>query len=73
MTGSLVDVDRLAALPLNGRQIKNCLQLALALARRDGTPLVQSHLDSTLELSMAFAEAVGSASLDEEDEPRRGH
>ena len=69
----LINLDALAAHTLNGRQIKNCLQLALALARRDGTPLVQSHLDSTLELSMAFAEAVGSASLDEEDEPRRGH
>ena len=58
-----IDVDALASHRLNGRQIKNCLQLALALARRDGTPLAQSHLDSTLELSTAFAEAVGIRGL----------
>lgn len=56
-----LDLDALAAHPLNGRQIKNALQLALALARRDGAPLSQSHLDATLELSTAFAEAVGGA------------
>ena len=55
--GSVIDVDALAAHALNGRQIKNCLQLALALARRDGTPLCQAHLDATLELSTAFAAA----------------
>ena len=50
----------LAARPLNGRQIKNALQLALALARRDGTELSQAHLEATLELSTAFARAVGA-------------
>ena len=59
------NVDALAAHRLNGRQIKNCLQLALALARRDGAPLQQSHLESTLELTTAFAEAVGGSGYDE--------
>ena len=57
-----IDVDALAAQELNGRQIKNSLQLALALARRDGAPLSQSHLDATLELSTAFAQATSGAS-----------
>ena len=60
-----INVDALAAHRLNGRQIKNCLQLALALARRDGAPLQQSHLESTLELTTAFAEAVGGSGYDE--------
>jgi hypothetical protein len=66
-----IDIDALAAHELNGRQIKNSLQLALALSRRDGTPLAQSHLDSTLELSMAFAEAVGGAAPSRDPATRR--
>ena len=54
-----VDVDALAVHALNGRQIKNVLQLALALARRDGTDLTHAHLETTLNLSMAFSRAVG--------------
>ena len=55
-----IDVAALAAHELNGRQIKNALQLALALARRDSAQLTQAHLLSTLELSMAFADAAGA-------------
>ena len=61
LAGREIDVDALAAHELNGRQIKNCLQLALALARREGVPLQQPHLDATLELSTAFAHATGGS------------
>lgn len=40
--------------PLNGRQIKNVLQLALALSRHEGAPLAQRHLEATLEVTAAF-------------------
>jgi len=53
--GAAVHVAALAVHDLNGRQIKNALQLGMALARRDGIPLTQSHLEATLELTTAFA------------------
>ena len=51
-----IDVCALAAHPLNGRQIKNVLQLALALCRHEGPSqgLAQRHLDITLEVTTAF-------------------
>lgn len=52
---SSLDVAALAAHALNGRQIKNVLQLALALCRHEGAPLAQRHLDETLEVTAAFA------------------
>lgn len=55
--GAAIDVDALASHELNGRQIKNALQLALALARREGVALAQTHLSATIELSTAFAMA----------------
>ena len=51
-----VDVAALAAAPLNGRQIKNTLQLAVALALNEGVPLAQKHLEATLDITTAFAE-----------------
>jgi SpoVK/Ycf46/Vps4 family AAA+-type ATPase len=55
-----VDVAALAAHPLNGRQIKNALQLALALSRSEGNPLAQRHLDATVQLTTAFVEEVSA-------------
>jgi hypothetical protein len=51
-----IDVHALAAHPLNGRQIKNVLQLALALCRHEGPAqmLEQRHLDVTLEITTQF-------------------
>jgi hypothetical protein len=49
-----VAVDGLARHELNGRQIKNVLQLALALARQEKSALAQRHLDSTLDITAAF-------------------
>lgn len=52
--GAELQADALANHELNGRQIKNVLQLALALSRHEGVPVNQSHLDSTLEMTAAF-------------------
>jgi hypothetical protein len=51
-----IDVSALAAHSLNGRQIKNVLQLALALCRHEGASqrLQQRHLDATLEITTQF-------------------
>ena len=49
-----VDLDALAAAELNGRQIKNALQLALALSRHEGAQLSKRHLDATLDVTSAF-------------------
>ena len=57
-----VDVAALAAHELNGRQIKNALQLALALSRREGAPLSARHLRATLDLTTAFLTAAGEGS-----------
>ena len=56
-----LDLDALAALPINGRQIKNALRLGLALARRGNGALTQAHLVSTTQIMVEFDEAVGSA------------
>ena len=55
-----IDLGALAAHDLNGRQIKNALQLALALSRREGSPLSMRHLDATLEITAAFIEETRS-------------
>lgn len=49
-----IDVAALAAHELNGRQIKNVLQLALALCRHEGVPLGPRHLEATLGITTAF-------------------
>ena len=64
-----IDVEALAAHALNGRQIKNALQLALALARSDGSELAQRHIEETIRLSAAFAaQAEGGADDNDADE-----
>jgi hypothetical protein len=51
-----IDVAALATHALNGRQIKNVLQLALALCRHEDPTqrLQQRHLDVTLEITTQF-------------------
>jgi len=51
---SSFDVQALAAVPLNGRQIKNCIRLSLALAIENGESLSQQLLSSTLDTIAAF-------------------
>mmetsp|Transcript_12653 Transcript_12653/g.41711 ORF Transcript_12653/g.41711 Transcript_12653/m.41711 type:complete len:727 (-) Transcript_12653:102-2282(-) len=65
---AVLDVEALAAHALNGRQIKNALQLALALARRDGVPLAQPHLEATVQLATAFEQDATGAVDEAADE-----
>ena len=58
-----LDVAALASRELNGRQIKNALQLALALAQSEGTPLAQRHLNETLEITAAFVSHASGGEL----------
>jgi hypothetical protein len=59
-----VDMDALAVHALNGRQIKNALQLGIALARHEGVPMSMRHLDATLDLTTAFLAEGASSSWD---------
>jgi hypothetical protein len=52
-----VSASSLAAHALNGRQIKNTLQLAAALCTSEGAPLSVRHLDAALDLTTAFVAA----------------
>lgn len=47
---SSIDVRGLKSVPINGRQIKNCIRLALALARQRGVGLSQDLLQTTLSI-----------------------
>ncbi|KAI2508476.1 hypothetical protein MHU86_6003 [Fragilaria crotonensis] len=51
---SSLDVDELAKVDINGRQIKNTLQLALALARHENVAVSQKHLLETLDVTTSF-------------------
>jgi len=63
------NVDSLASAALNGRQIKNCVRLSLALAIERNEQLSQRLLQSTLEAVCSFQRDLGSS--DEEEEPLR--
>ena len=54
-----VDVDALAARALNGRQVKNCVMLALALSGAEHAPLAMRHLEETAALTAAFVDEAG--------------
>jgi len=47
-------LDRLAAVDVNGRQIKNSVRTASALATDEGKPLCEEHLQSVLETIADF-------------------
>lgn len=53
--------NELAKFDLNGREIKNCLRLALALAAEEGEPLSQKMLIETATLVLDFNEKMASA------------
>ena len=56
--GGDVSIPHLAAQPLNGRQIKNCLQLALALSISEGQQLAKKHLDIVMDITTAFVSEI---------------
>jgi len=47
---SCFDISELGVVPINGRQIKNCIRLALALARQRRVELTQDLLQTTLSI-----------------------
>ncbi|OBT82974.1 hypothetical protein VE02_08457 [Pseudogymnoascus sp. 03VT05] len=49
-----LDLEDLVRRELNGRDIKNLVSVALALAKQDGTQLGKSHLDIAIEASSNF-------------------
>lgn len=54
-------LDRLAAVDVNGRQIKNAVRTASALARDEGVPLAEDHLQAVLETIADFEEDLNDA------------
>lgn len=50
-----LNIAKLSSVPLNGRQIKNSLQLGLALAKRDGVSLTQAQLEETVAIASDFS------------------
>ena len=53
------DLDKLAKVQMNGRQIKNVLKTAQLLAARYDESLAMSHLDTVLNLRKANEKKVG--------------
>lgn len=49
-----INIADLAKVDINGRQIKNTLQLALALARHENVKVTQQHLLETLHVTTSF-------------------
>ena len=49
-----INLAELAKANINGRQIKNTLQLALALARHENVPVGQKHLQQTMDVTTSF-------------------
>lgn len=55
-----VDPAALARLaPLDGREIKNLIPMALVAAKREGVPVAARHVEACLRLRMQFGEAAG--------------
>ena len=53
-------IDRLAAVDINGRQIKNAVRTASALAKDEGVPLNEDHLQAVLETISDFEQDLAS-------------
>ncbi|KAJ4865506.1 ATPase family associated with various cellular activities (AAA) domain-containing protein [Trichoderma breve] len=61
-------VDSWAAQPLNGRQIRNCVRSALALAEDKGAKPNASHFNTVIKLGNAFTQYMKHLRKVEEDE-----
>lgn len=53
-------IERLAAVDINGRQIKNAVRTASALAKDEGVPLNEEHLQAVLETISDFEQDLAS-------------
>ena len=57
-----IDVQELSKQPMNGREIKNAIRLALALSLQSKSKkLLQKHLMNTVQICTAFHEEMESA------------
>ena len=57
----LIDTTVLSEKPLNGREIKNAIRLAMALAKEDDVPLTQSVITETVDILLDFNEKMNTA------------
>ena len=57
----LIDTSVLAESELNGREIKNAIRLAMALAKEDGKPLTQDIILETVDILLDFNEKMNTA------------
>jgi SpoVK/Ycf46/Vps4 family AAA+-type ATPase len=57
----LIDTSVLAEQPLNGREIKNAIRLAMALAKEDDKPLTQDAIMETVDILLDFNEKLTNA------------
>mmetsp|Transcript_33075 Transcript_33075/g.66702 ORF Transcript_33075/g.66702 Transcript_33075/m.66702 type:complete len:707 (+) Transcript_33075:204-2324(+) len=57
----LIDTTILAQHPLNGREIKNAIRLAMALAKEDDKPLTQDAILETVDILLDFNEKLDNA------------
>ncbi len=55
------DLDKLAKIALNGRQIKSALKIANILAADEDEPLRMNHLSTVINLRMKSAQLMGSS------------
>lgn len=57
----LIDTSILAEQQLNGREIKNAIRLAMALAKEDDKPLTQDVIMETVDILLDFNEKMNNA------------
>lgn len=57
----LINTEELAEHELNGREIKNCIRLAMALAEEDGEALNNGYLLETVDILSEFNEQMAQA------------
>lgn len=60
-----LNIDKLAAFELNGRQIRTVIRLALSLAQSEGTPLREEHVERTINVSLQFKHDLDSMAADD--------
>lgn len=68
---AIVDTSQLARSPLNGREIKNALRLAMAMAREKNEPLSQDILMETVEVVDDYKIGTSDPYVDDDKENAR--
>jgi hypothetical protein len=55
-----LDAEVLSRYPLNGRQIRNTIRLAQALAKSEGTSISMKHVERTVQVASQFQDDLAS-------------